>query len=249
MVQIILRDDDLNINCLPEDLDIFFEASKYYDEISLSMVPFPKKDSKLGDNNYKKLDFSSKNNFILKAKKLLEIHNVTLSMHGISHNGFAEFKNQIELSEILNAKAKLENTFNVEVNTFTPPNNVLSKHNFFNLVDANFKRIFSAFSNWPHERPLSYCYIDHFLRSSFLALRREKGRRIIRDLKYKNIQEYPSFVLYTKSDLNELLKNIHKSKIKKDQTIIIATHFWELWRTHPDQLLSIPNKIRCQNHS
>ena len=160
MVKIILRDDDLNINCSPKDLDIFFEASKYYDEIALSMVPYPLKSSELGGDYFKDLDFSENNKFIKKAKKLLKLKNVTLSMHGINHKGFAEFKNKHSLSEIINAKTKLEKTFGVEVNTFTPPNNVLSKDNFLKLIDANFSRIFSAFSNWPHERPIRFCYLN-----------------------------------------------------------------------------------------
>ena len=246
MVRIILRDDDLNINCSPKDLDIFFEASKYYDEISLSLVPYPLKDSQLGGEYFKSLDYSNNNPFIIKARSLLKIKNVSLSMHGINHKGFGEFKNEMKLSEILKAKKQLENTFNVSVNTFTPPNNILCKKNFLHLVDAKFKRIFSAFSNWPHERPLKYCYIDHFIRSSFLALKKKKDRRIIRKLNYKNIEEYPSFIAYKSEDLNKLPENIIKSNIKKNQTIIIATHFWELWRTNPDKLLSLPNIIKCQ---
>ena len=248
MVRIILRDDDLNINCPPEDLDIFIEASKHYDEISLSMVPFTLKESKLGGDYYKNLDYTENNSFIKKARKLLEIDNISLSMHGVNHKGFAEFKDKIELSKIINAKEKLKKTFRVEVNTFTPPNNVLSKHNFYNLIDAKFKRIFSAFSNWPHERPLRYCYLEHFLRSSLLALRKEKGRRILTKLQYKNIEEFPSFIAYSKDDLNKLIFNIVKSKVRNNQTIIIATHFWELWRTNPNELLSLPRKIKCQIH-
>ena len=136
----------------------------------------------------------------------------------------------------------------MQVDTFTPPNNILSKYNFLNLVNANFKRIFSAFSNWPNERPLRYCYLDHFVRSSYLVLKKQKGRRILRKLQYKNILEYPSFVAYTEDDLNKLIPNILKSKVQDNQTIIIATHFWELWRSNPEKLLSLPNKIKCQIH-
>lgn len=248
MVKIILRDDDLNINCSPKDFEIFHEAAKYYDEVVLSMVPFPLKDSKLGGNYFKELDFSENNDFIHKLRILLKTSNINLSMHGINHKGFAEFKDTIELHKILEAKSKLEKTFEVEVDTFTPPNNVLSKKNFYNLIDANFKRIFSAFSSWPHERPLSYCYLEHFLKSSILAIRKEKGRRVLTNLRYKTIEEFPSFVAYTKNDLNKLILNIFKSKFRDNQTIIIATHFWELWRTNPEELLSIPNKIKCQIH-
>ena len=98
MVRIILRDDDLNINCSPKDLDIFFEASKYYDEISLSLVPYPLKDSQLGGEYFKSLDYSNNNPFIIKARSLLKIKNVSLSMHGINHKGFGEFKNEMKLS-------------------------------------------------------------------------------------------------------------------------------------------------------
>ena len=97
MVRIILRDDDLNVNCSSKDLDIFFEASKYYDEVILSMVPFPVSDSKLGSDNNKILDYSENNQFIKKARTLLESKNVNLSMHGVNHKGFAEFKNKRSL--------------------------------------------------------------------------------------------------------------------------------------------------------
>tara|TARA_B100000900_G_scaffold410210_1_gene427585 strand:- start:307 stop:1053 length:747 start_codon:yes stop_codon:yes gene_type:complete len=248
MVQIILRDDDLNINCNHKDLDIFFEASKHYDEVVISVVPFPCSQSETGSNNNIDLDFSVNNSFIKKARTLLKHKNVTLSMHGVRHKGYGEFKDEIEFSEIKRAKETIEKIFGVNVQTFTPPNNILSKKNFYKIVDAGFKRIFTAFSNWPNERPLRFCYFDHFLRSSFLALIGKKERRIIRKLKYKNTEEYPSFIAYTPKDLKNLIDNIIKSNLKPEDTIIIGTHFWELWRTNSDELLSLPNLIRCKIH-
>ena len=72
------------------------------------------------------------------------------------------------------------------LNNKISPNNILSKKNFYKIVDAGFKRVFTAFSNWPNERPLRYCYLDHFVRSSYLVLKKQKGRKEIQvpTLKY-----------------------------------------------------------------
>ena len=95
---------------------------------------------------------------------------------------------------------------------------MISKDNFLRLIDANFSRVFSAFSNWPHERPIRYCYINHFFRSAFLALSRKKSRRILTKLKYKNIEEFPSFVAYTKEDLNKLIELV-KNNFGEEEAI------------------------------
>lgn len=246
MVRIILRDDDLNVFCKPEDLDIFFKASNVYDEVVLSMVPFPCRESNVGLKINEKVITTNNNQFVRKAKKLFQKNNVNLSMHGIRHFGYGEFKNEIKLSEIKNAKKTLEDIFEVKVDTFTPPNNILTKTNFYKLADAGFNRLFSAFSSWPFERPLNYYYLNHFLRSSFLALKQKKSRRVIKPLKFQNLKEFPSFIAYNLNELNELVDNIVKSNINSNETIIIATHYWELWRTNPNDLLKLPSKIKSE---
>ena len=246
MVKVILRDDDLSIYCDPKDLDIFFKASNEFDEVILSMVPFPSKQSKIGIKINEKLEIPKNNAFIIRAKELLQRDNVNLSMHGIRHFGYGEFQNKIKSSEIIRAKKTLEDIFEVKVDSFTPPNNILTKSNFYKIADAGFNRLFSAFSNWPSERPINYYYLNHFFRSSFLALKGEKARRIIKPLKFKNLEELPSFIAYNINELNELVENIVKSNININDKITIATHYWELWRTHPNELLKLPSRIKSE---
>ena len=80
MVQLILRDDDLNINCTSR-FRYFFEASKYYDGGTFFCAFHTQNWNRT--NNYIPLDFSIKT-FVKKARNLLKIENVTLSMHGIN---------------------------------------------------------------------------------------------------------------------------------------------------------------------
>lgn len=246
MVKIILRDDDLNANCHAEDIDIFFNASDVFDEVILSFVPFPALDSCLGENDFKGRLISENKPLISKVKNLLKLKNVSISMHGISHSGYGEFSNPISTNEIKHAKKTLEKVFEVKVTTFTPPNNILSKKNYTNLKSVGFTRIISAFSNWPSERPLRFCYLDHFFRSSLLALKNKKDQRILRPLIFSGIREHPSFIAYNEGELKTIVNSIYKSCPNPDETIVVATHYWELWKTNPKELLKLPQLIRCK---
>ena len=210
------------------------------------MVPSPCKGSIIGKEISTEINQKDKFEFIIKMKELIQKNNVFISMHGITHSGYGEFSRNIPLEKIIRAKKKLEYLFDTSVDTFTPPNNILSKRNYHKLCKAGFKTIISAFSNWPSERPFTYCYIDHFLRSSVLALSKKKRQRILKNLEYRGVKEYTSFIAYNKIDLDRIVYDISNSRPKPDQTIVIATHFWELWKSHPNQLINLPGLIRCK---
>ena len=246
MVRIILRDDDLNSNCSDEDSEIFNSAADVFDEVVLSIVPSPRENSLVGSQKKYFSELEQNPKFIKKIHTLLKKNNVSLSMHGLNHSGYGEFGENIDINKIMSTKRDMERLFNVNINTFTPPNNILNKHNYLSLQKLGFTRIISAFSNWPFERPLNYCYLDHFLRSSILAIRRKKDRRVLRRLNFNTIEEYPSFIAYTKENLENIIDNIIISKPQKETTIVIATHYWELWKSMPNKLLSLPDLIRCR---
>lgn len=248
MVKLVLRDDDLNLNCTPLDLQPFFLASDLFDEVILSFVPFPCSTSCIGVHR-DSLNLSNQINvdFVFEVKKLLKKGNVKIAMHGVEHAGYGEFSRSIPINKIIEAKQYLEKIFSVEVDTFTPPNNILSKENFSNIEAAGFKRVITAFSSWPNERPLYFRYILHFLLSSVLVITKNKNKRILMDLHYGGLIEKQSFVAYTQHDLFNLIDAIKFSLRLKKGDIYIATHYWELWKTAPAQLIDIVKKIKKCN--
>jgi len=245
MARVILRDDDLSFRSSVEDLEPFFKAATYYDEVVLSFVPFPEHHSKLGPNKFSTYNTLLDNTELCEAvKKLISLNNVRIGMHGVRHSGYGEFSQSVPVTEISRGKKYLEEAFGVPVDTFTPPNNILSKENYFRLHQAGFKRIISAFSNWPHERPLTKDYILHFLKSAALALIKKRQNRVLGGVVFNGIYEIPSFVAYRESDLSLLIDSIIQSGGCSGCDVVIATHYWELWQTCPEALLKIPSRLR-----
>ncbi|MEY2702309.1 MAG: hypothetical protein RLY43_942 [Bacteroidota bacterium] len=245
MARLILRDDDLNLNCIPSDLTPFFISSHLFDEVILSFVPFPCVDSSIG-LCFDTLQKSGQVNydFIAEVKKLLKRGNIKIGMHGVQHAGYGEFSKRIDIDNILRAKKYLENIFEVNVDIFTPPNNIISKENFINIEAAGFKRIITAFSNWPHERPFHIKNFLHFLLSAILVITKNKDKRILIELHHGGLVENQSFVAYTEDDLFKLYDAIKYSLEIKNGDIYIATHYWEVWKSTPFQLIDIIKKIK-----
>lgn len=241
MVKLILRDDDWTINCLSGDLDPFILAAEHFDEIILSFVPFPAIDSKLGNSKiYPKYNPY----FIKKLKNFLKLGNITIAMHGLTHSGYGEFKADIDIHKIKEGKSYLENIFGVKVNTFTPPNNILSKKNFIKLEQSGFSRVISAFSNWPSERPFNFDYLLHFFLSIPLVFTKNKKMRILSRLKFQNLTEYVSYIVYNEGELNTLTDSIKFSPKLSFSEIYIATHYWEIPKNNISKLLYEVNRIR-----
>lgn len=242
MVKLILRDDDWTINCKPRDLEPFVIAAKFFDEVILSFVPFPANDSKL--SNLKKSSSKYNPHFIRKVREILKLGNITIAMHGLTHSGYGEFKLDIDIRKIKEGKKYLESLFGVEINTFTPPNNILSRKNFINIEQSGFSRIVSAFSNWPYERPLNFDYLIHFFLSSVLVFTNNKNKRILSRLKFKNLNEYVSFIVYNEKELCELTDSIKFSPKLSFNEIYIATHYWEIPKNSMHNLLCEVIRIR-----
>jgi len=251
--KMILRDDDLNGGCSAEDVMPFFDAAKLFDEVVLSFVPFPVGNSQVGlpatTDTEKDSSLLNNTSLVNKVKELIALGNISIAMHGVNHAGYGEFSVPIPSEDILQAKNYLEEIFGTRVDTFTPPNNILSRENYYRIHSAGFRRIISAFSNWPHERPITTSYFLHFFRSSLLALTGRKRQRILGGIYHKGMVECPSFIAYRNTDLESLPEDIIRSYGSGCGDVIIATHYWELWKTDPDRLIRVVSQIGKQCRS
>ena len=155
-MQFIIRDDDVSFHFQPDQLAKWYSGIIEICPVSICIPPFIKGnffegiyridhhikrtwEERMADDIYKIGDNSALVNYL---KGLLRQNKVSVGLHGIHHRndedfaripikgnfiGGAEFYTQIDYSEdVHHAKDYLEQLFNIEVNYFTPPQNLIS---------------------------------------------------------------------------------------------------------------------------
>jgi len=243
MARITLRDDDLNATCSPCDAQFLYDASAHFDTVVLSVIPNLSSQAVTwrGSENFARI---VDNKPLVRFIAPLLARNVTLSMHGLTHAGYAEFSRPVSKNAFMAEKNKLEDEFQVQVDTFTAPNNSLSRRNYELLKEVGIRNIIGCFGSYPWERPLKPQFLSHFIRSSILAISRKKSERILGGVRHGSSTEYHAFTAYNHDEVVDLARSVHASLKRGGGDIYIATHFWEIWRSDANRLLSTINRLR-----
>ena len=190
-----IRDDDYHLGMSEENLHVVRELLPYCSRYHLGFVVAPCQ---------KYFDYArhaSKDLENKEVKKILTDNDkLFVSMHGITHevnNGIPEFDCNISLDKIKEAKKEIEDSLEVKVKSFSPPNNSLSKSNFKKLSTLDFEYIFHAFGFQLYERPYNLAYIKYFLKNFMLHIVGSRHLRSCEKIPYNSIVEYPSYIYYS----------------------------------------------------
>jgi len=162
-------------------------------------------------------------------RRKIRENKISILMHGYSHkdyeNGY-EFEVRANLFEkVKEGKKYLEETFGVEIKTFSPPHNSFSREGM-KAVIANGLDIFGAISFHPRRRPFEMRYLSNLFRRKFFQLKSGISTYPV-VLQFKNHRELSCFSLIPSTRLEELIRAFNLAK-KYDTTFCLATHHWEM---------------------
>lgn len=229
-----LIDHDTNYFTKPEQLENVY--GKIWDKIpiSLSVVPFHActKSGAIpqeyweGDRIFPIGENRKLVNFL---KKKIEKNIVSILMHGYSHkdydNGY-----EFEVGENLYEKVKggkkyLEEIFGVEIRTFVPPHNSLSKEGL-KAVIANKLNIVGSLSFHPSKRAFDMKYILNLFRRKLFQLRTGISTYPM-VMRFGSHYELGCFSLIPLTRIEELIRAFSLVK-EYNGDFCLATHHWEM---------------------
>lgn len=212
-----IRDDDICYSTKPEELEKVYGKIWGKIPVSLSVIPFHKK-SPIGDN--KKL--------VSFLKKKIKENKISIMLHGYSHKDNPR-GHEFEIGKDLYRKVKegkrhLEQLFDVDITTFVPPHNALSRKGLRAVV-RNKLNIIGVSSFRLTRRDFGFGNIVPYLRMKSFSLR--YGRIYPYVLDFGNHKEAnfhslnpPVKYRYLKKELDF----VHKV----NGVFILSTHYWEI---------------------
>ncbi|MGE3908796.1 MAG: DUF2334 domain-containing protein [Chloroflexota bacterium] len=160
---------------------------------------------------------------------------LNINLHGYSHknypNGY-EFEVAPDLDGRLSrGRAYLESLLGVQIRTFVPPHNALSKRGLEAIDRAGLNVLGSFYSFRPDKKPWDRYALANYLRIT--AHRRRTGRtrhqRLIYPwpLRYNRHAEFGCQPLVPRTTLDELLSAFEEAR-RFGGDFCLATHYWEI---------------------
>ena len=230
-----IRDDDINYFTRPEELEKVYDGIWDLVPISLSVVPFigggetgaipskywrSEKIFPLGENMQ----------LVKFLREQLSKGRISLMLHGYSHRDYPRGY-EFEAGEDLFAKVKkgkdyLEELFDVEIKTFVPPHNSLSRAGAQAVID-NGLNILIAYSHWPWERPFERANFVNFAKMLWFWLRYGKSKRYPKALCFSRHKEFGCYTLHPRVSLQELKEGLEFA-IKRRGNFCLAVHYYTL---------------------
>ena len=243
-----IRDDDTNYFTKPEDLERVYGDVWDKVPVSLAVIPFVgggkieaipseywrgDKVSPLGENE----------GLVEFLKEQIAKGRVSLMLHGYSHkdhpNGY-EFEAGNDLfNKVKEGKSYLEELFDVEIKTFVPPHNSLSRRGAQAVID-NGLNILMAYSHWPWERPFETANFINFARIAWFWLKYGKSKRYPRVLRFSRHKEFGCYTLHPSASLQRLKAGLEFA-MKAGGNFCVATHYYALIEN--DNLLAILKEL------
>lgn len=243
-----IRDDDVCYFTQPEDLEAVF--SKLWDRIpiSLSVVPFHActKSGSLPKEYWrgeKVFPLGENKPLIAYLREKISEGKITISLHGYSHkeeNGLHEFQAKEGLYEkILRGKKYLEDLLGVEIKTFVPPQNTISREGLeaVKKVGLNLSCVPSF---RPGYRALRLGNLFAFIKLKYYGLRyRRLYPRVLnlddhKELYFHKLEQVRDF---------EKLKDEFDFCYKRKGQFCLNTHYWQL-KDNPQMLEALIKLVR-----
>lgn len=237
-MQIILRDDDTNFFTQVDELEnAFGELWERGIPVTLGVIPWIKpckirgvKFPSCEDDEY--FAITQNTHLVKYLKRLVELDLVEIALHGIHHKDYstgAEFVGRtFSRSEIRDAKAYLQATFDTNVTHFIPPHNSINAKNF-ECVCREGMRVLTSFSHLPTERPFGIGNLFHFGLSGMSVLIKQN-----KSYRYKGFKKiFPGFELgchhiLSDEDIEKLLGYLLDRNHDRTKCIGAASHYWEI---------------------
>jgi len=229
-----IRDDDTNFFTNPEDLEKIYSRIWNICPISLTVVPFiASMKSPAIPEKYWQGDriFSIGEN-----KKLVEFlkskiseNKISILMHGYSHKNY-ENGYEFEVGENLYEKVRkgkkyLQELFEVEIKTFVPPHNSLSKEGM-KAVIANKLNILGSFSFRLSQRPFQLKNIFYFLkRKNFQGKNKTFFYPFV--MCFTDHSELDCCSLIPSTSLEDLIEKFDLAR-RYNGDFCLTTHYWEV---------------------
>ena len=229
-----LVDHDTNYFTKPEQLENVYGEIWDKIPISLSVVPFhactksgaiPRQYWQ-GDRTF---PIGENKKLVEFLKRKIRENKVSILIHGYSHKDY-ENGHEFEVGENLYEKLKegkkyLEETFGVEIKTFAPPHNSLSKEGM-KAVIANKLNILGSFSFRLSQRPFRLKNISYFLkRRSFQRKNRTFFYPFL--MQFSDHSELDRCSLISSTRLEDLIEKFDLTK-RYNGDFCLATHYWEI---------------------
>jgi hypothetical protein len=239
-VRAALRDDDTCYFTTPEALTRVY--GRYWDRIPISLAVVPvhastrskgippehwegEAEFPLGENA-ELVDF---------LKEGVSSGRLSMVLHGYSHqnypNGF-EFEVAPDLDvRLAHGLGYLEALLDVEISTFVPPHNALSKAGLLAVDRLGLNVLGSFYSFRPDKKPLDLRALANYLRVTLHRRRTGRGRhdRLIYPwpLRYNRHAEFGCQPLVPRTTLDELLSAFEEAR-RFGGDFCLATHYWEI---------------------
>ena len=227
-----IRDDDTNYFTKPQDL--IENYSKVWDlcPVSLSVVPFH------GCTKSRAIPlkyWSGQRNFpIGENTELVEFlrskikeNKISIMLHGYSHkdnpDGYEFVTGNNLFNKVKEGKRYLENLFDIEIRTFVPPHNALSKQGLKAVVENGLNIVGNLSFR---KRPLEIRTIVNYAKKKYFQVKWENIYPHALDFgDYKEIGAHSLVPLVTL----EKLKSEFDFAYKIEGDFILATHYWEFY--------------------
>jgi len=229
-----LVDHDTNYFTKSEQLESVY--GKIWDKmpVSLSVVPFHActksgaipREYWQGDRIF---PIGENKELVEFLKRKISENEVSILMHGYNHRDY-ENGYEFEVGENLYQKVKkgkkyLEELFEVEIKTFAPPHNALSKEGM-KAVIANKLNILGSYSFRVFQRPFQPRNIFYFLKRKFFQ-RRNKTFFYPFLIKFADHSELDCCSLIPSTPLEDLIQKINLTK-RYSGDFCLTTHYWEI---------------------
>ena len=229
-----LVDHDTNYFTKPEQLESVYEKIWEKIPICLSIVPFHActksgaipQEYWQGDRIF---PIGENKKLVEFIKRKINENKISILMHGYSHKDY-ENGYEFEVGDRLYEKVKegkkyLQELFQVEIKTFAPPHNTLSKEGM-KAVITNKLNILGSFSFRLFQRPFQLKNIFYFLkRRSFQ--RKNKTFFYPFSMQFKDHNELDCYSLIPSTHLEDLIQKLDLAR-RYNGDFCLATHYWEV---------------------
>lgn len=234
MVKLIIRDDDLSYFANAKDLNVYDEISKF--PISYAVVPHMLTNSYDGGmceelKNNKQPKWIGENIELVDSLiERIKSHNVEILLHGYSHEYkkigskiVPEFmwRNSIESYNLISiGKKYLEDIFNININWFAAPSNVINSNSIRAVIANNIN--FSGIITPKLDRPISKKYIQNY----FIRW----GHRLTHDFGYPGILDYGTHkeIYACPIVTGKYLYNYYRYCKHNNLPMVVNSHYWDI---------------------
>ena len=230
-----IRDDDTNYFTKSEELENIYTNIWDKCPVSLSVVPFHRgtKTGAIPKSCWEssKIFPIGENKVLVKFLKIkIKEGKVSIMLHGHNHGNTPEGY-EFEAGENLYEKVKegkeyLDKIFGVEINTFVPPHNTLSKDGFSAVVDNNLN-IVNIPSFHIRKRPVSFSNVLPFLKYRYWHWRYKHSYFYV--LRFSNHSELSCQGLIPGVKLESLIDDFNFC-YQHNGNFCLTTHYWELFK-------------------